>query len=690
MKSFFVIIILSSFFLNLSAQDATRLCDTWEINQRAMKLNPNAKKAIQDLKDFTSTYKENGKQVYIIPVVFHVVHNYGTENISKEQILDAINVLNEDFRLRNLDTMYIVSQFKGIAADCTIEFRLAKIDPNGNCTDGIERIVSPLTKNANEDTKMAAPAWPRDKYLNVWTVASIESGAAGYSYYPGSVDGSWGEDVDGVLLLSNYLGSIGTSQPSHKRTLTHEIGHYLNLMHPWGNSNSPGIADNCYEDDEVTDTPNTIGHTTCSITAETCGSLDNVQNYMEYSYCGVMFTLGQRDRMHAALNSTTAERNNLWTTANLIATGTNDNYTGPDCIPVVDFKAIPYSGCMGYNVTFTDFSWNTDTISSYNWSFPGGNPASSNLAQPVVTYDTPGIYNVTLQAGNATGSASMTKTAYISSIDTTTGLNIPIIEGFENVTFPLASFADENWTTTKTGNYGWQRLATVSYSGTACLSVRNNGNNIGDESVLISPNILTDTLGVNAMIKFNLAYAKSSAESSEILRMFVSVDCGATWKLRYSRTAANLVTNGGAYVSNFIPTQSQWKEETVSLSTYSAYPHIMLKFLCVSGDGSRLYLDNINLGVPTNIESTVSNQFGLTAYPNPFEKTTQLEWISSEPEKIAILITDVTGKQVFATKTEAVEGLNRFAIDLTTSPKGIYFVKLYSNKESATVKLIQL
>ena len=107
-------------------------------------------------------------------------------------------------------------------------------------------------------------------------------------------------EEDGIVIQHNYTGSIGTSNAYRSRTLTHEVGHWLNLRHPWGNSNNPGLAENCDEDDLVDDTPNTMGWTSCVLEGTTCGSLDNVQNYMDYSYCGRMFTLGQKDRMRAA------------------------------------------------------------------------------------------------------------------------------------------------------------------------------------------------------------------------------------------------------------------------------------------------------------------------------------------------------------------------------------------------------
>jgi len=198
--------------------------------------------------------------VYIIPIVFHIIHQNGTENISDAQVIDEVNILNRDYRYLNYaDTAAITAPFKPLAADTYIEFRLAQIDPNGNCTNGIDRIYSHKTNAADDDSKLNQ--WPRDKYLNVWVVKTIGSaGVAGYAYYPAAVAGPL-FPYDGVLILSDYIGSVGTGSAFTSRALTHEIGHYLNLQHPWGNNNDPNVA--C-GDDLVSDTPPTKGHTACS------------------------------------------------------------------------------------------------------------------------------------------------------------------------------------------------------------------------------------------------------------------------------------------------------------------------------------------------------------------------------------------------------------------------------------------
>ena len=122
--------------------------------QKELELNPNAFKSIQ-----TDTLI-NGKR--IIPVVFHVIHIGGTENIAKEQIEDAVVKMNLDYNRQNADTANTFSTFKSRAASFDIEFRLAQLDPDGNCTDGIDRVYDPATEYAQYNV-MTANSWSYSK-----------------------------------------------------------------------------------------------------------------------------------------------------------------------------------------------------------------------------------------------------------------------------------------------------------------------------------------------------------------------------------------------------------------------------------------------------------------------------------------------------------------------------------------------
>jgi PKD repeat protein len=265
MKKFNFLLGLSIFFFFTGKLNAQYRCGMDHYMNELYKSDPQLKK---DMDQFVQNIIESAKNkdgfyddstVFVIPIVFHVLHEYGAENITDAQIYDQVNILNRDYRLQNADTADVIPQYHHLLKDAKIEFRLARIDPQGNCTNGIEHIYTHLTNNADDYSKLNQ--WPRSQYLNVWVSKSIGlSGAAGYAFYPSGVEGV---DYfrDGVLILNGYIGSIGTSSPYTSRALTHEIGHYLGLAHTWGSTNDPGVA--C-GNDFVEDTPITKGHDNCT------------------------------------------------------------------------------------------------------------------------------------------------------------------------------------------------------------------------------------------------------------------------------------------------------------------------------------------------------------------------------------------------------------------------------------------
>lgn len=251
-----------------------------------------------------STSRSSG-QIITIPVVVHVVYNTTAENVSNAQIQSQITVLNEDFRFLNADKSNIPTLFSSLAADLELEFVLASVDPNGNFTTGITRTSTTLTSfdytsSAVKFTSQGGrDAWPSNRYLNLW-VCDISGKTLGYSTLPGATAA-----IDGVVIDFAYLGRGGTAQyPFDKgRTGTHEIGHWLNLSHIWGNNGT-----SCTDTDEVADTPNQAGsnfdcpsfpHSSCSNTS------DMFMNYMDYTNdaCMNMFSKGQKDRIDALFAS---------------------------------------------------------------------------------------------------------------------------------------------------------------------------------------------------------------------------------------------------------------------------------------------------------------------------------------------------------------------------------------------------
>jgi PKD repeat protein len=676
-------IIFSTIFFStkLSAQVKTP-CGTYDANKAIEMIDPEGyrlerEKLEQETMEFAQ--RKSSAATYTIPVVFHILHLYGTENISDAQIFDAMEVINRDFNKQNADTANTIGAFAGIAANVGIEFKLAKLDPQGNCTNGIDRIYSAYTNVGDEDAKLNQ--WPRNKYLNIWVVKDISSGAAGYSQYPSN----FGAASDGIMILHTYVGSIGTGSPSRSRALTHEIGHWLNLAHPWGNSNTPGVASNCNIDDGVTDTPNTIGWTSCNLNGTSCGSLDNVQNFMEYSYCSTMFTNGQKTRMVAALNSSTASRNNLSTAANLTATGVNSNTV---CAPDADFYTLTPAVCVNSSVNFVDNS-SLGAATSWNWTFPGGSPATSTDQSPVVTYATPGTYSVSLTVSNANGSNSVTKNSYVTVESNTADITTPtFFEGFENLTLGAAN----GWSTTNLGGgSAWATTTSAAYTGAKSVRLNNISNTPGFIDELITPSIDL-TQFTSPRLYYKVAYANLTATDNitNSFQILSSVDCGKTWGVRrtYTETALETVNPQN---SSFTPTsQSQWREDNINLSSFAIYSNIIFKFKFVAGEGNNLYLDDINLNNTTSLTEMESLENNFRVFPNPSDQDAVVYFSTESNATIAVKVFDLLGKEVYNNNmgTLAAGNHNLILNKETISGSGLYFVRLSVNDTQLTRKFI--
>ena len=681
-------------------ENGYRLCGTDELYREALK-NPEVRKQREALNKFTQYYIENKlykqeKSIKIIPVVFHVIHNYGPENISKAQILDALRIINEDYKLLNADVSDIIPEFQGIVGNPQVEFRLARKDPNNQCTDGITRTATPLTFSAGDNVKDLI-SWNTNKYLNIWIVDLLENGAGGYSYLPGTAPNA---NYAGVILVNTQLGSIGTSGGSNfaARSLTHEIGHFFNLYHTWGYSNQPGVASNCNMDDEVGDTPNTIGTLlTCNLAQSTCSLLDNVQNYMDYATCAKMFTQGQVDRMLAALNSNIGGLSYLWQPSNLIATGTNDGYVADECIPKADFIATTTQGCPGVTINYTDLSYNADEDSTWtwNWSFPGGTPSTSALKNPGIVYNSPGTYNATLTVGNSSGTNTYTRSQYIKVLDNGGGESIPLLQGFESPTFPTdLSYPDKNWVIAGTSSLKWERTTVANATGTACLRLRNTSIASGSVNTFTTPNIDMSNINTPINITFKVAYAQKDNTSSDKLRILVSKNCGNTWQPRYSRIGVGLSSNGGAYVtSTFIPTATQWKDETVGISVLANSLNTLIQFEFTSGDGNNIYIDDINITGALGIEDLNNVITEFQVYPNPVSYDSYVSFFLNEGKNTQYTVYDMIGKAVYNKDWGLLQqGSHDFAIKEIVSglKAGIYVLELNAGGIKASRKFVVL
>ncbi len=619
---------------------------------------------------------------YVIPVVFHIVHNYGPENISDAQVHDALRIINENFRKRNADTADIIPAFQGIAADCEIEFRLAQKDPDGNCTRGINRIASTTTYTGGHEVKQLIH-WNPTMYLNVYVVNQA-AGLAGHAVWPSDADTI--PEWDGIVISHDYLGSIGTSAPSRSMVLSHEIGHYLNLQHIWGGNNVPGFyylpcanAGNCAYDDGVSDTPNTIGWQSCNLSGSSCGNVvDNVQNFMDYSYCGIMFTEGQKTRMHACLNASIAGRNNLWSAGNLIATGTD----GPNSLCGADVYFSKRFICAGQSITFTDQSYHG--VTSRSWNFFGGNASSLSDSVVVVTYTTPGVYDVYLQAGNGISNVDTLLNDLIT-VYAVPGVPGMILESFENI----SALPNADWYAPNPQNDSTFRIThQAAYTGTHSLVLDNHAMSAGlVEEFITVPRDLTGLSQVQ--VSFRHAFARKDTNlTSDRLQVYSSNDCGTTWFLKKTITASSLPTASPVATPYFPANANEWLYSTIpSFSASSLTDDFMLKFVFTTGGGNNFFLEDINIGEFLGLADSL-DAMQLELAPNPASASCRISIHFPGIQEITLSICDLSGKVIEQRNYLSNTGEWLIYQDLNFLENGFYFIRVSSHLGQKTLPLV--
>ncbi len=602
--------------------------------------------------------------LYIIPVVFHIIHNYGNENIANEQVYSAIEMLNKTFRKERDDTASIVEVFKPLHADTRIEFRLAKRDPNGNCHSGINRIASHLSETGDHAVKDLVN-WNPSNYLNVYVVKNA-AGLAGHAIFPSDADTV--PEWDGIVLSHNYVGTIGTSDLTRSVAFAHECGHYLNLQHIWGGNNVPGYyflpcADpnhDCNIDDGVDDTPRTIGWQSCNLSGASCSSpLDNVQNVMDYSYCNIMFTTGQKDRMQAALNSQIGNRNNLWQTANLIATGVYDARV----LCVADFSSSKKVVCPGGEIMFNNESYHVP-VDSVLWSFEGGTPGSSTEELPEVTYNTEGVYDVGLTVYVNGSSVSETKSNFISVLSETTAEVFPFLESFETDETELESIGWYDSSLDPENN--WALDGQAPYSGTVSTMLDNFNNTMDTKDELYSPLIdLSQVTETN--ISFKYAFTGKTDSVEDELQLQINKGCSNFWLNKLTITGTELETTA-PLISPFYPTnQQQWKQGVANIPSSYFVDDFRFRFVMNGRGGNNLFIDDINIDVAAGVEENSFAENALQLFPNPTTGEINVVLPKSAGKLKEVKLLDSKGSLVAVFN-------NTISIDISAFRSGLYFV----------------
>lgn len=673
-------------------------CLTDEINQEYLDENPDARKSLIQLRQELSQYMENPQHrhakatKYIIPVVFHVIHQYGDENISKAQIEDQLRVMNEDFSRTNSDRTKTRSIYDGIVADMEIEFKLATIDPNGNCTEGITRTFSTETNEGDEGVKNIV-RWPYRDYLNIWVVRNIarepQNGGTilGYARLPYSTSAS----TDGIVIRSDRVGTIGTSNSARAgRTMTHEAGHWLGLLHPF----QGGCGSSCSNSgDFVCDTPPVDGPSFgCPLGNNTCSNdspdqLDMVENFMDYANgnCQNAFTKGQRDVCHFYLDRSVNGRASNASSSNITATGVNQT---ADCAPIADFyiqTGEEFTICQGGTVSFKDWSYNGD-IESRVWTFEGGTPSTSTFSDPTVTYNTPGTYKVTLKVTNNKGSDQLTRDAFITVQPAVAENATPVVESLDNDLFGEGFKVDNGGSA-----FGWQHYTIVSHSGGGCIRANINANtpsNSGFE--LFTPNYDISELGINPVLSFRTAYARRSNSGTELMIVSASTDCGNSWRSLFGFNAFNGMETASEPTPNWQPSgASDWRTLSVDINRVAGASNVMFRFEAISQGGNPIYIDDISVGKFTlSVDENRLDIPGLQVYPNPsVSGSVNVAFKSYQNSKNKAVILDAVGRQVAQDSGNAQIG-ETVELNFKDLKSGVYYLHVTSGSLKSVKRII--
>lgn len=568
-------------------------------------------------------------RLYQVPVVVHVIHNGEAigvgANISDEQIVSQIKVLNKDFKRLNADSTSTPDEFKSVAGKFNIEFVLAKQSPDGITTTGINRVKGTKTQWATTDdaTLKALSYWPAEDYLNIW-VTNLSSTLLGYAQFPVSslaglesaVDNRL---VDGVVIDYTVFGSIDdgsfslTSAYNKGRTTTHEIGHFFGLRHIWGDVTSCTTTTD-YVDDTPAQNASTSG---CPSNPQTaCSNHKMFQNYMDYTNdaCMNIYTVGQVDRMVNVIENS-PRRVSLLTSHGLDSPDpiSNDlslveivSPTNTECDHTLTASIkIKNVGLNAVSSAAIQLKVNSVIIETKDFAFS----PSLNSGDEIQIYFSSQIFNsgtnsfeFQIQKTNGTTDAKTSDNLLSVPAFIPYSIALPFSEGFNSL--------PSTWFITNSDALTTWSIATApnSITSNTSLSINlfNYSTGVGESDVITTP-IFDLTQSASPYFAFDVAYATGASRIDQ-LKVYVITECGGIVEANkiYDKSGSTLATAGSSSTS-FIPTGIyDWRREIISLNNIKSSSRVQLAFVVVNGQGNNLYIDNV--AVTSEVKENVSIQ----------------------------------------------------------------------------------
>ena len=606
-------------------------------------------------------------ETVIIPTVVHVIYKTSQQNISDAQVLSQISVLNEDFAALNSDYSNIPSEFTSVASGNTkIQFEMATEDPNGNPTNGITRKYSSRTSWGTNDamkysSQGGVDAWPTDEYLNIW-VCNIGSGILGYAQFPGG-----NAATDGVVISPNYFGSVDygsnfyLSAPFNKgRTGTHEVGHWLNLRHIWG--------DGVCATDYVDDTPSADGaNYGCPSHPHTsCLSNDMFMNYMDYvdDACMYMFSAGQKDRMRAVFFGASAPR------ASFVATGGGGGGGGGTCN---DTEVTLTLNTDNYG---SETSWELRTAAGTLPNSGSGYGNNQTYTETFCLAD--GDYEFTIFDSYGDGiCCGYGNGSYDLSDASTTYASGGSFGASEATSFTIGTGggggggggtpdpAPTNYCASQGNNTSDEYIQRVQIG-----SIDNNSGNNGGYGDFTA---LKTTILAGSSNNITITPTWTGTVYNEAYSVWIDYnrdgDFADAGELVYSRSKTKSTPISGSFTapSSFSEGYTRMR---VSMK-YNANPTSCETF--TYGE-----VEDYEVELSLSAKGAELNQFfaNVDMYPNPASEQVELRIESNDNQELQVQVITLQGQTVLQEQVQASKGISHTALDLSNLPAGIYVVKL--------------
>ncbi len=655
-----------------------------------------------------------------ITVVIHVIGSASMQNqVTTAVIQSQIDVLNEDYQGRNADSVRIPAAFKPLYGKSKLTFALAGTNPYGEPTTGINRITNSnlFTLSTIDDAKFTATggfdAWDPTKYLNIWIVTFEGNSVLGSSVFPGDP-----RDLKYHGFVCDYRAfgrgaSYLYSQYTRGRTTTHELGHFFNLQHIWGDDGGSCTGTDFPNDAANDDTPNQANNTNGNPDPLGIGRLitDNCspnppgvmyQNFMDYTDDSalVLFTKGQQTRMENSLNSASDRipllNSIAYKPAQVVA---NDagvrKIVSPSATSCASFKPVVTLRNSGSN-TLTSVKIvsvvNNAAPVAYNWS--GSLPSYSeiNVSLPTLnaTAGTASLTIYTIEPNGATDGRKINDTSRTSfAVIGITPLAQSFTQDFSSPQFPPSQWSINN----PDADITWERIATIGKNapGAAWFNDYNNStNNRFDD--LITPNFSFTAID-SVLLYFNVAaalYSNSPGTAIDTLTILVTKDCGNSFTTVYKKWGDALQTVGpGVTVdTDFFPTATQWRRDTVNLGKAlgKSEPQFQVYFRIIGNFENNVFLDDISIVTKELPDALIEK--GYLVYPTVFRQDISIFHYKSPNDVRSVAVFNSVGQVVWRQQYSG-DASSNIKVNLQNLAAGFYFIRIkYDNGRSDVVEKI--